>query len=122
MRFQFLSEGIAYPFDGAVNPHRGGSRTGELFDLDPLYPVARLPVALWIPLPDDADDFHAIDDLSEDRVSVVQPRRRHVRDKELRPAGIRACVRHREYARPVVPQLGMELVRDPVPRPAGPRP
>src|SRR5215210_3983261 len=107
----------------AVNPHPGeGSRTRELFYLDPLYPVARLAVALWVPLPYVANDFHTIDDLPEDRMLVIQPRRRHVRDKELRPAGIRARVRHREYARPVVTQLGMELVRDPVPRPAVPRP
>src|SRR5918999_3049268 len=98
------------------------SRTRELFDLDPLYPVARLPVALWVTLSYGADDFYAIDDLPEDRVPVGQPGGRHVRDKELRPAGIRARVRHGEYAGPVVSQPGMELVRDPVPGPAGPRP
>ena len=60
------------PSPVAVNPHPGeGLRTRELFDLDPLYPVARLPIALWVPLSYGDDDFHTIDDLPEDRVLVV---------------------------------------------------
>src|SRR5687768_7158326 len=45
------------------------------------------------------DDVHALGHLAEDRVLVVQPRRRLHRDEELRPVRVRPRVRHRQQAR-----------------------
>src|SRR3712207_655292 len=96
-------------------------RARGLLDLDALDPVSRLAVALRVALADRAHDLHTFDYLAEDGVPVVEPGRRHVRDKELRPAGVRAAVGHREHAGPVVPQVRVELVADAVAGPAGSR-
>src|SRR5215207_6933627 len=110
------------PSCGAVNSHPGDCLpAGGLVDLHAFYPVARLAVALRVALADGVHHVHPLDDLAEDGVPVVQPRRRHVGYEELRAAGVRAGVRHREDAGFVVPETGVELVRDTVPRTAGPR-
>ena len=41
---------------------------------------------------------------------TVEPRARNVRDEELRAVRVRAGVRHREDARAVVSEVGMEFV------------
>ena len=59
------------------------------------------------------DDVLALDDLAEDRVLAVQPRRLVGRDdEELRAVRVRAGVRHRERAADdlVVVELVLELV------------
>jgi hypothetical protein len=38
------------------------------------------------------DDVHALDDLAENHMLVVQPRRRRACDEELTPVPIRPCV------------------------------
>src|SRR5262249_58397839 len=60
----------------------------------------------------------ALDDLAEDAVLVVEPRRPVERDEELAAVGIRPAVRHRQDPRLAVPQLRAELVREVVARPA----
>src|SRR5215207_8198437 len=110
------------PSCGAVNSHPGDCLpAGGLVDLHAFYPVARLAVALRVALADGVHHVQPLADLAEDGVPVVQPRRRHVGYEELRAAGVRAGVRHREDAGFVVPETGVELVRDTVPRTAGPR-
>lgn len=42
--------------------------------------------------------IHALDDRAEDDVSVVQPRRLHGRDEELRAVRVGPRIRHRHYA------------------------
>src|SRR5204862_5048707 len=58
------------------------------------------------------------DDLAEDAVLAVEPRRRGQRDEELSAVGVRAAVRHREDAGFGVPQLRRELVGERVARAA----
>ena len=53
-------------------------------------------------LADRVDDVHALGDLAEDRVLVVEPRRRHQRDEELAAVGVRPGVGHRQDAALVV--------------------
>src|SRR5712671_3472271 len=63
--------------------------------------------------------FHAGHDLAEDRVVVVEVRRRHEGQEELRAVGAGAGVGHRQQARLVVPGLGIELAVVVVARTAG---
>src|SRR5918997_2475 len=113
------------PFPEAVNTHlptalrRSGAR-GLLY-LHALDPIPRLAVALRVALADGVHHLHPLDDLPEDGVPVVKPRRRRVGDEELRTAGAWAAVGHRKDARPVVPEVRMELIPDAVAGPAGSR-
>src|SRR3954451_2944844 len=62
---------------------------------------------------DRVDDLHALDDLAEDRVLAVEPRRLAGRDQEeLRAVGVRARVGHRQRAAHdlVLVDLVLELV------------
>ena len=61
-------------------------------------------------LADGLDDVHAFDYLAEYRVMAVEPLGLRQRDEELRAAGVRACIRHREDALAAVPKIRMELV------------
>src|SRR2546427_7114129 len=65
------------------------------------------------------DETHARDDLAEDAVLVVEPRRRHQRDEELPAVGVGPAVGHRQNARLVVAQLRVELVGEVVARASG---
>src|SRR5690606_36425486 len=56
--------------------------------------------------------IHPADDLAEHGVLVVEPRRLVESDEELRAAGIRTRIGHRQYARAVVSKLRVELVLD----------
>jgi hypothetical protein len=67
---------------------------------------------------DPSDEIRPRDDHAEDGVTVVEMRRRALGDEELRAVRARARVRHRQDARPRVPQLRMELVLELVARPA----
>ena len=66
------------------------------------------------------DDVHALDHFAEDRVAVVEMRRRPERDEELAAVGVRA----RRWPSTGCPpsmwrSVGMELVGEVVARPAG---
>ena len=50
---------------------------------------------------------------------MIQPRRRRVRNEELRSIGVRPRICHRHHARLVVQQIGMELIPKPVSGPPG---
>jgi len=51
------------------------------------------------------DDFHALDDLSEDNMLAIQPRSLGSADKELRTVGVGSSVGHAEDARAGVLEL-----------------
>lgn len=56
------------------------------------------------------DDIHALGDAPKHRVFVVQPRRRHDGDEELRPVCVGSAVGHGHRVGPVVAQRRVELV------------
>src|SRR5947207_1167314 len=56
------------------------------------------------------DDIHALRHFAEDRVMVVEVRRRPERDEELAAVGVGTGVRHREDAGLCVAQARIELV------------
>src|SRR5580693_7660592 len=64
------------------------------------------------------DDARAVDDLAENGVLVVQPRRRHRGDEELRAVGTRARVRHRQQVGTVEREVRVEFVGELVTGPA----
>src|SRR5258705_13851968 len=69
-----------------------------------------------IPLLNQIDDVHPVDDVAEGRVERVEMRLRRVRDEELAPAGILPRERHADRA-PHERTL-VQLVADGVPGPA----
>ena len=72
-----------------------------------------------VSLLDRIDDLLTLDHLSEYGVFVIQPGGGDVSDEELTAVGVRAGVRHGEYSRPGVTELGMELVPELVARTPG---
>src|SRR5215213_6419608 len=64
-------------------------------------------------------DIHAVDDLAEHRVPVVEVRRRRERDEELAAVRVWTRIRHREDARLGVAQRRVEFVGELVAGPAG---
>src|SRR5262249_4836153 len=65
----------------------------------------RLVARVRLGAADRLDDLQPVDDLAEDRVAIVEVRRRFERDEELAAVGVRPPVGHRKDARFVVPQL-----------------
>ena len=71
------------------------------------------------------DHVQPLDHLAEHRVvagagvAEIQPWRRGVGDKKLAPVGVLAGVGHREDARPVMLEVGVKLIRQPVAGVAG---
>ena len=74
---------------------RGQGGRGIALDLQRLDHVALL---------DRVDHVHTFDDLAEDGVLAIEPRRSDVGDEELAAVGVRAGVGHRQDAGPIVPQ------------------
>ena len=61
----------------------------------------------------------ALDDFAENRVPVVQPRRRRDGDEKLAAIGVRPGIGHGEFAGTIVAQRRMKLVGKTVARTAG---
>ena len=56
--------------------------------------------------------------VSENGMMTIQPRRSNVSNKELRSVRVRSCVRHAQHARSVVSKIRMEFVVELVSRTA----
>ena len=54
----------------------------DFLDLDRFYAVAGLGICLRVALADGVHVLHALGDLAEDRVPVIEPGRRYVGDEE----------------------------------------
>src|SRR5579883_1084050 len=57
-----------------------------------------------------SDDIHAAYDFAENRMLIVEVRRRDEGDEELAAVGVRSCVRHRKNSRLRMPELWIEFI------------
>jgi serine/threonine-protein kinase len=103
----------APPAGKKINSELGFQLLAE--DLHPLqHDVLVRAVARGGHAGDLVDDVLPAHDLAEDRVLVVEVRRGALGDEPLGAVGARARVGHREHARPVVAERGVELVLEAV--------
>src|SRR5262245_51531591 len=85
------------------------SRTFNLYRID--HDVLDRPVLRGrLRMSDLIHDIHAFNDLAEDGMFVIQPRRRNERDEELTAVGVRPRICHRQQPRSIVFETGPEFV------------